>query len=990
MLFTKHKYFYKKRTVVLTSIIFVTVLFLLAGPVMAQVDFGLADANPGLGTTDLKTIIVNIIKVALGFLGLLAVIFILYGGFVWMTAGGNQDKIVKARKILINAAIGLLIILSSYALASYIFKQIGWVTGADFSTSRDGAYYYSGGLAGGIIQSHYPSSGEVDVPRNISIAVTFREQIDRDTIIDGTGQLITDNFSISDADGNEVEVASVSTVDNYSFVVDPVVPEYLGDDVEDTIYVVTLGSGITKASGDPAFGSLGSYDWQFTTSTDIDLTPPQVTSISPKADTANPRNAVVQINFNEAINPLSVAGDTSEGFDNLIAKIINTEILVSGTYSIANQYKTVEFITNDLCGTNSCGGDVYCLPGAEDLDVTVKAASLGAVIFDGAVDMANNSLDGDADGIPEGPELDSYDWQFATTDEVDLVPPKVVAVTPGVSANEISTRSKVKVVFDKLMMLSSLDTDSLMIDRGVEYWINSSNRETYTESFINHEELAEYTTYNPLVTNKCRDLYQNCFNPASGPGDFKIGGTDESLGWENGTELGSINHTQVPGQLRLNFKGIETPYLWVARSNLNQIVRVDTATGAIAGPYTVGSNPSRTSVDSYGRVWVANRNSCNINVILTTADGTVVYNRQFSTSPACGPRGVAVDANNDVWVAGDRYVIKLSGQDNNLGQRIAGPISVNAARYGAVIDRNGYLWVDNYWDGNIAVIDTVNNVLIRDYQIKPRTSGYMYGITADPEGNVWLAGAHQDRNINGSVCDVVVKLNTDRIIAGETTNTYTEYCTNGSYVRGVAVDKYGYIWATNYYSNKVTKMLPTGEIVGLYTTGSGPLGISADAGGNIWVVNYSGGGPAQQYTSCSGGTTTKYSAQTGEVIGTYCVGGLPYTYSDMTGFGYQSVVSGLVSGEWTSNAVDLEGLSRVSSLYVHGDFPTGTSVDIQVRGSSSASGLNSTQWQLVADDGSVELEAISWLQLRLTLKSVRANISPSINSISINKISLTP
>jgi len=987
MLFLKRKYFIKMRTVLVLAMLFVTVLFLFPSGVLATTDLGLSNANPGLGDRNLKEIIVNIVQIALGFVGLIAVIIILYAGFVWMTAGGAADKVDRAKKILIRATIGLVIVLSAYAIATFVFNAIGWSTGMDMdSTSRNGSYYYSGGLAGGVVQSHYPARGATGIPRNVSIVVTFKESMDADSII-SDGQL-TDNIAIVDQFGDEVAVASAETADNYSFLINPTEPDYLGTDADNITYVVSLGSGILKSNGDPAFGNLGSYEWQFTTSTDLDVTPPKIVSVLPGDASTNPRNAVVQINFNEAINPLSVAGDTADGFNNIIASNADGTVTINGKYTIANEYKTVEFLTDDLCGTNSCGGDVYCLPGAEELAFNVKASTLEAIIFDGAVDMVGNSLDGNADGQAEGPGVDDYDWSFNTTDNVDLSPPSVVSVTPGVSSNSVSTRANVKVSFDKLMMLSSLNADSLMIDQGVNYWISSSNKENYTESYIKHDELSEYTTYNPLVTNECRDLYQNCFNPTSGPGDFRIGGDDTDNTWAAGSELGSINHTQVPGQLRLNFKGIDTPYLWVARSNTDQVLRIDTATGQVSGTYSVGDNPSRTSVDSYGRVWVANRGSCNVNVILTNEDGSIIYNEQYSTSPACGPRGVAVDIDNNVWIAGNYYVVKLSGQDGNRGQRIAGPIAATGARYGAVIDRNGNLWVDSYYDGRVSVIDTVNNVVIRNYQIKPATAGYMYGITADPEGSVWLAGAWQHRNINGTTCDVVMKLDTERIISGETTNTFEEYCTGGTYVRGVAFDKFGYLWATNYSSNKVTKMTEGGTIIGMYTSGSNPLGISADAGGNIWAVNKSGGGPNPQYTSCSGGTVTKYNAEDGTIIGTYCVGGDPYTYSDMTGFGYQSVINGLVRGEWTSDVIDLEGLSSVGGLFMHGDIPAGSSVDMQVRGATTAGGLSSAPWQDVANDGTVSITDVAWLQIKLVLQSVRVNVTPSINYISINKASL--
>ena len=58
-------------------------------------DYGLKeirDIKVGQGS-DLKEIIANIINIALGFLGVLAVIFILYGGFLWMTAAGNEEQV---------------------------------------------------------------------------------------------------------------------------------------------------------------------------------------------------------------------------------------------------------------------------------------------------------------------------------------------------------------------------------------------------------------------------------------------------------------------------------------------------------------------------------------------------------------------------------------------------------------------------------------------------------------------------------------------------------------------------------------------------------------------------------------------------------------------------------------------------------------------------------------------------------------------------------
>jgi len=88
-------------------------------------DLGLNDANSiGLGDEDPKSIIVNVIRVILGFLGLIAVIIILIGGFKWMTAQGNDDKITEARKLIQAGAIGLVIILAAFGITQFLINTI--------------------------------------------------------------------------------------------------------------------------------------------------------------------------------------------------------------------------------------------------------------------------------------------------------------------------------------------------------------------------------------------------------------------------------------------------------------------------------------------------------------------------------------------------------------------------------------------------------------------------------------------------------------------------------------------------------------------------------------------------------------------------------------------------------------------------------------------------------------------------------------------------
>lgn len=96
----------------------------------AQQTLGLTQVGQGtgLGSADVRTTIASIINVALGLLGIVALVIILYGGFKWMTAGGNDDQVGEARKIIIAGVIGLAVILSSYAIANFVIDQLATAT----------------------------------------------------------------------------------------------------------------------------------------------------------------------------------------------------------------------------------------------------------------------------------------------------------------------------------------------------------------------------------------------------------------------------------------------------------------------------------------------------------------------------------------------------------------------------------------------------------------------------------------------------------------------------------------------------------------------------------------------------------------------------------------------------------------------------------------------------------------------------------------------
>ncbi|MBA3047357.1 hypothetical protein KKC83_02420 [Patescibacteria group bacterium] len=118
----------KITTLIIFMFVMASALTIALPAVNAQADFGFNYAeNLELGNADPRDAAVSLIKVIMTFLGLIAVVVILIGGFKWLTSGGSEDKIGEAKQMIIAGVIGLIIILAAWAITAFVVNQMATV-----------------------------------------------------------------------------------------------------------------------------------------------------------------------------------------------------------------------------------------------------------------------------------------------------------------------------------------------------------------------------------------------------------------------------------------------------------------------------------------------------------------------------------------------------------------------------------------------------------------------------------------------------------------------------------------------------------------------------------------------------------------------------------------------------------------------------------------------------------------------------------------------
>ena len=294
--------------------------------------------------------------------------------------------------------------------------------------------------------------------------------------------------------------------------------------------------------------------------------------------------------------------------------------------------------------------------------------------------------------------------------------------------------------------------------------------------------------------------------------------------------------------------------LWIANSADNTVTCINRRDDTEIGTYQVGPNPSRTAVDLNGNCWVGCRNDDSVWYV--TVDGDTTEYNGFSAA-----RGVALDPAGNVWIAnsGNQTIQWIDVDTGTVSEAVDVP--GGSYLYGSVIDSEGVLWVADRSGGTVhryptdafPDADAFTTILISS----------IYGITADLDGYIWAAG--QDGAIR-------------RIDPHD--NSVERWFIEASYLSGTTVDTNNRLWFCADSQNALIRFDPQSEETLLVDIGVSPHGVAADDAGYVYSVNW--------YDD----SVSKVDAASGEVVLSYEVGSLPYTYSDLTGFIYRRVTLG--------------------------------------------------------------------------------------------------
>ncbi|MFA6042841.1 MAG: Ig-like domain-containing protein, partial [Patescibacteria group bacterium] len=390
-----------------------------------------------LGDADLKQTVINVIKWALGLLGLVAVIIMLYGGFLWLTSRGDEKQIDKAKRTLINGAIGIVIILVAWAIVLFVQRFITGSTGTANAASCGPNVGIGFGQYGcndcvdsapvgdgeGILvpnpaycqvpppADYWQSTSQVP-PRpteNVKLCTTPTETFGglRDEDGDSTpdeNNAATGEYTVEPLTdfGGAVSGPGIVGVTNRTISQSAEFMHIGADFARNTVYRVTHN---TFSSATGALLTLPAQSWEFKTGEETDQEPPTVDAVLPdNGDTIQCLMPELHVRFSEAMLASSMHVD-------------NVRVVVTPAPPTPVELTSITHWPGMLGFTANFG---QALPANSTVTITLDSredtilqpGSHGGQYLPGLKDACVNALDGDGDTNSEGPPQDNYSWTF--------------------------------------------------------------------------------------------------------------------------------------------------------------------------------------------------------------------------------------------------------------------------------------------------------------------------------------------------------------------------------------------------------------------------------------------------------------------------------------------------------------------------------------------------------------------------------------------------
>lgn len=512
----------------------------------------------------------------------------------------------------------------------------------------------------------------------------------------------------------------------------------------------------------------------------------------------------------------------------------------------------------------------------------------------------------------------------------------------------------------------------------------------------------------------------------------------------------SVN-TSVSGSLRLDQPGQPLPYVYIPCSARGTVVRINVVTGEIVGEFASapngrGKDPSRTTVDEYGNVWVSNR--AESSVINGVSKGSVIRIGLTIGGTRCDASGTpdpagqylkppfiyntCIDRDNDGLIKTSRGLGNIlawtnaGGVDNDGGVDTAEDEAITVytrvfatgARTIAV-DAAGDIWIGGSSNRFHEKLNGETGQPIAGTAFNTGTGGY--GGLIDGNGILWSAGGPNTP---------ILRYNTND-------GTYTNISGNGDYGLGIDPNT-GEIWATNVEGNRVVKMSPNGDIIGSYQHGSfNAQGVGVDAYGNVFVAHSligptttvghlktdgtyvgniqlggAGSGPigiaidpnGKVWTSGINGNTAQRIdpnagplGANGEPIGAVDLtvdlgaGAGPYTYSDMTGF--VAINATVPSGSWTVIHDGMVAERKWGKITWTAETPDQTGIIVEARASDSLLKLALLDFVPVGNGEEFCCAGVTgrYVEIRTTLfRGITVNETPVLYDLTVECCEIYP